>query len=192
MEKAPEHLRKFDWYLSHQAWLMSYTAGTSWHDSEGAAGRRASLVDADLRGSNLSGADLRGAELRGADLSGADLSGANLSSSDLRAAKLRGSVLSRSNLWNSVLDFADLREAKLVSADLCRAYFKHANLSKADLRCANLRVLNEWYLVVLDGCNFEGAELNDNFIKYIAARFPAEYLSYALSIDNQTAETSRE
>ena len=60
----------------HELWLASQ------------GGKRANLIEADLRGANLRGADLRGANLTEADLRGADLTGANLSDANLRGAYL--------------------------------------------------------------------------------------------------------
>ena len=55
-----------------------------------AAGVRADLSDADLRGVDLGGADLSDADLRFADLRDADLRWVNLSMADLSCANLRG------------------------------------------------------------------------------------------------------
>jgi uncharacterized protein YjbI with pentapeptide repeats len=56
MLPIPDHLKKYDWYAPHQAWLveMGYTPNPA-----GAVPKRA-----DLRGANLRCADLRGADLR--------------------------------------------------------------------------------------------------------------------------------
>ena len=64
--KAPKHLKGFDWYLPHQAWLAEN--GYNHHDPEDA-----NLRWADLRLANLQGADLQDANLQWADLQWASL-----------------------------------------------------------------------------------------------------------------------
>lgn len=69
MNKCPEHLLQFAWYLSHQAWLAKQ--GLPHHEfPEGTVAKRAYLRGY-LRGADFRGADLRGADFRWADLSGA-------------------------------------------------------------------------------------------------------------------------
>ena len=96
---------------AHKLWL------------EGKGGKRANLLDFDLRGAylrnaNLRNADLRGADLSDADLSRADLSCANLLGADLRGADLRGADLRGADLSGAELSGADLRRADLSDADL--------------------------------------------------------------------------
>lgn len=57
-------------------------------------GKRAELINQDLRGSNLSYSNLRGSDLSGSNLSYSNLSYSNLSYSDLSYSNLRGSNLS--------------------------------------------------------------------------------------------------
>jgi len=76
----PDHLRKFEWYAPHQAWV-NHTYGLARHECD-VPPVRAVLRDADLRDADLRDADLRGAVLSGAVLSGAVLSGAVLPSGD--------------------------------------------------------------------------------------------------------------
>ena len=74
--KAPKHLKGFDWYLPHQAWLAEN--GYNHHDPEGANLQYANLQYANLQGANLQYANLQYANLQGANLQGANLQGANL------------------------------------------------------------------------------------------------------------------
>ena len=85
----------------------------SWFKSGGEYGRRAVLIEADLRGAYLRGANLIGAYLNGADLRGADLSEASLRGADLSEANLIGANLSESDLSGAYLSEANLRGAKL-------------------------------------------------------------------------------
>lgn len=95
----------------HQLWL------------EGKGGKRAILIDADLREANLTGANLNEAILRQADLRGASLFSARLCCADLCGADL---------------DCADLRDANLLNADLRVANLRSANLCSANLTGAKL------------------------------------------------------
>lgn len=115
----PEHLKKYDWYESHQAWLRGEggeRANLRWADLRDAYLRDADLWDAYLRDADLQGADLSGADLTDTALWGADLSGANLSGADLRGAYLRDA-----SLWGADLSGADLSGADLRGADLTGA-----------------------------------------------------------------------
>ena len=56
----------------HEMWLKNEKSG-----------KRADLIDVDLRGVNLSYANLSGADLRNANLGGADLTYVDLSNADL-------------------------------------------------------------------------------------------------------------
>jgi uncharacterized protein YjbI with pentapeptide repeats len=125
---------------------------------------RASLANADLRGSilvgalfdganlenvNLCGVDLTRASLVMASLKGAELIDANLNGSDLTLAHLEGAELTRANLEgvdfsSANLDFATLRNSYLVGAN-----FEGAMLTRTDLRGANLK-----------GSKLDGANLN--------------------------------
>ena len=95
----------------HQLWL------------EDAGGKRAILIDADLREANLTGANLNEAILRDADLRGASLFGARLCCADLR-----GADLDCADLRNADLSYADLRVANLRGANLCSANLTGAKL----------------------------------------------------------------
>ncbi len=103
------------------------------HALEKAAGARADLRDANLRGADLRGADLYGANLRGADLYGADLRGANLGDANLRGANLYGANLGGADLYGANLGGADLGDANLYGANLRGANLYGANLRGADL-----------------------------------------------------------
>jgi uncharacterized protein YjbI with pentapeptide repeats len=102
-------------------------------------GKRADLIDADLRNADLMGADLRGADLIDADLRNADLMGADLRGADLMGADLRNADLRSADLRNADLRSADLMGADLRGADLSGADLRDADLSGADLRDADLR-----------------------------------------------------
>lgn len=156
MEKSPERLRKFDWYLPHQAWLRLETRGSR-H-----SGERRLPCCADLRGVDLHSADLHTADLRRANLSGVDLRNADLHGADLRSANLSG---------------ADLR-----GADLCRADLRNADLSRADLRGSILRFgifINSQTLFA--GCQLAEARIGENLLEWFAENYPAEYLGYVLT-----------
>lgn len=154
--KVPEHLKKFYWYLPHQAWLWLETRGNR-HSPE-----RRFPCCADLRGVDLRSADLHNADLRRANLSRADLRNADLHGADLRSANLSG---------------ADLR-----GADLCRADLRNADLSRADLRGSILRFgvyINTRTLFA--GCQLDEARIGENLLEWFAENYPAEYLGYALT-----------
>lgn len=83
----------------------------AWFESNGKAGRKA----------NLANANFEGADLMGAELGGANLLRANLQRADLLLADLRGACLIE----------ADLSDANLVSTNLRGASLLGANLSTA-------------------------------------------------------------
>ena len=60
MRKIPEHMRQFDWYAKHQAW-MKLVGWPHFDDPGDAAPTRADLTGADLRDADLRDADLTGA-----------------------------------------------------------------------------------------------------------------------------------
>jgi hypothetical protein len=68
-----------------------------------AAGRRPSLVGADLSGVDLSEGDLRGFDLAGANLAEADLAGALLDGADLSGADLAGADLEGASFAGAVM-----------------------------------------------------------------------------------------
>ena len=141
--KAPEHLKKFDWYLPHQAWTR-FMYNLPRHDPEGAERARAYLKGADLKSADLEGAYLEGANLEGAYLEGAYLEGANLEGANLKGA---------------YLEVADLEGANLEGAYLEGAYLEGANLEGANLKGAYLEVAD------LEGANLEGANLKGAYLK---------------------------
>ena len=91
MGAIPEHLRAYDWYAPHQAWLRD--TGRSHHDPGGAPSDRASLVGARLDRASLDRASLVGARLDRASLVGARLVGASLDGASLDGASLVGASL---------------------------------------------------------------------------------------------------
>lgn len=88
MRPVPDHLKQYDWYPAHLAWLAECGAWLAHTPPEGTAPERANLRDADLRD-----ADLTGADLTDADLTGANLRGANLRDAEISGANLTGAVL---------------------------------------------------------------------------------------------------
>ena len=98
-----------------------------------AAGRRADLTDANLRGADLTRADLTNANLRGADLTFADLADANLPCVDLTNADLRDSDLTNADLTAANLTYADLTGADLTGAILTDVWLHGAHLTAKQL-----------------------------------------------------------
>lgn len=92
-----------DWALEEK--LASHS---EWLDSQGTAGRRADLANANLEGSELIGVHLRFA----------DLHDANLRAADLLLADLRDACLMRADLEDSCLVGANLEAANLEGASL--------------------------------------------------------------------------
>ena len=94
-------------------------------------GKRADLVEADLRRADLVEADLRRADLGGANLEGADLGGANLRRANLGGANLEGADLEGADLdyaawplWCGSFDAkADRRLAAQLAYHFCRIDF---------------------------------------------------------------------
>lgn len=101
-----------------------------------ADGRKAFLVNANLRSVNFEGADLKKANFEGADMDEARLAGA-----DLTKAKLR----------NVNLDSADLMGVEFILADLSGSILSGANVDDADFEGAKLD------LVRFDGTDLRGA-----------------------------------
>ena len=152
--KAPKHLKGFDWYLPHQAWLAEN--GYNHHDPEGANLQYANLQYANLQGANLQYANLQYANLQGANLLGANLLGANLQGANLQGANLQ---------------YANLQYAKLQYANLQGANLQYANLQYANLQGANLQ-----------GANLQGANLLDaNHIICLPIRDPRGYGCVAIN-----------
>ncbi len=104
-----------------------------------AAGERADLAGADLRGAALAGADLAGARLAGARLDGAGLWGARFDGADLTGAHLAGAELRAASLAGTDLRDADLSGARLRGAGLAGADLRGAQLAGAALVGADLR-----------------------------------------------------
>ena len=155
-----------------------------WLRTEGQAGRKADLSNADLRQAELDRVDLRQADLHGADLRGArfatefrsqgDRPGVNLSQADLHEANLAeaylidvdlsganlaqanlsGAHLTKANLGEADLSGADLSDADLISADLSGARLSGADLTGAYFIHANLSGAN------LSGAKIEEADLD--------------------------------
>ncbi len=132
-----EHLYKFDWYVSHQAWLNK--EGYMAHDHRGTKPQKADLRGTDLRGADLLGAKLCDANLRDANLRDANLRGSNLRNADLSCANFNNADLCFASLYDTNLHYANLRHANLSYANLCGADLRHADLRGADLRHADLR-----------------------------------------------------
>mgnify|MGYP000859583459 FL=1 len=110
----PDHLKKFDWYARHQAWLRDN--GFSHHDPDGATAKIANLYgtalrNADLIGANLTRAILYATFLRNADLCDANLYGTALRNADLIGANLRGANLTGADLRGACLRGADIQDA---------------------------------------------------------------------------------
>jgi hypothetical protein len=93
-----------------------------WRDSNGKAGSRADLADADLTDTNLGYADLTDANLAYANLTGAYLAGANFTYANLAGADLTDANLAYANLTGANLTGANLTGANFTYADLADAY----------------------------------------------------------------------
>ncbi len=78
------------------------------------------LADLEPGQNDLSSINLSGANLTKANLSRVNLSGANLSSPNLESATLWGTILTRADLRDAILDYANL-ECDLVDVDLREA-----------------------------------------------------------------------
>lgn len=101
-----------------------------------ADGRKAFLVNANLRSANLEGADLQKANLEGADLdesllAGADLGKANLRNVNLEESDLRGVDLTFADLSGSVLTRALVEGADFNGAKLDLVRFDGTDLMAA-------------------------------------------------------------
>ena len=101
-----------------------------------ADGRKAFLVNANLRSANLEGADLKKADFEGADmdealLSGADLTKANLRNVNLEEADLEGAELEFADLTGAILTRANVRGADFAGAELELVRFDGTDLSAA-------------------------------------------------------------
>jgi len=101
-----------------------------------ADGRKAFLVNANLRSANLEGADLKKANFEGADMDEALLAGADLTKASLR---------------NVNLEEADLEGVEFILADLSGSLLTRANVADADFEGAKLD------LVRFDGTDLRGA-----------------------------------
>ncbi|MEE8247399.1 MAG: pentapeptide repeat-containing protein [Alphaproteobacteria bacterium] len=69
-----------------------------WVDSGGERGRRANLLEVNLRAVDFSGANLQGARLSGVNLQEANLEAADLGNADLSEANLKAANLREANL----------------------------------------------------------------------------------------------
>lgn len=98
-----------------------------------ADGRKAFLVNANLRSANLEGADLKKANFEGADMDESFLAGANLT---------------KANVRNVNLEEADLQGVKFTLADLTGS-----TLTRARVRLANFEG------AILDRVRFDGTDL---------------------------------
>lgn len=136
----PEHLRRYNWYAPHQAWLREQEL--EHHDPGDAVAAQADLRGAGLRGAALIGAMLDGADLRRSDLRYADLRGSSLGRTYLRGAWLIGADLSGSDLRSADLCGSDLHSADLSCSVLRGSVLIGADLGDADLHCADLRNAN--------------------------------------------------
>lgn len=148
----PEHLKKYDWYAPHQAWLRK--CGWPHHDPGGVDARYARLTGADLRAANLHDAILTRAVLTVTNLMGAHLRAANLAGARLTRADLSYADLSYAHMPRVVLTNADLRGADLSYADLPGAHLHDADLTYTILTDAVLtdgRTLAEWQADPLAG-----------------------------------------
>lgn len=127
MIPIPKHLRRFEWYAPHLAWLRKQ----GWrlrHDPGDAKPERAVLKGEDLSGENLQDADLRYLVLCGANLWGTNVQGGNLGGAILREAHMREADLQNAILW----------EAGMYSANLHKANMRGTNLQWTGLEGANL------------------------------------------------------
>lgn len=121
-----EHTRaeSTDWAFEEK--LASHK---EWIESQGVAGQKANLADANLEGAELVGVNLRFAEFHDA----------NLKAADLLLADLRDACLMRSNLEEACLVGANLEGANLEGADLESAMgLVPRQLAGANLRAASL------------------------------------------------------
>ena len=140
-----------------------------WLKREG--GKRADLINADLRYTNLSYADLRHADLIYANLRYVDLSNTNLSDANLRHADLSNADLSNANLRRANLARANLQDADLVRADISNVDLSNANLQYTDLKRADLSYSNLKYADLrytnLSDTNLRCADLRYANLEYV-------------------------
>lgn len=131
--------------VSEEALKAALEAHRLWLETKGAAGARADLAGACLRGLSLWRADLREAVLAGADLGGAVLDHARLCDASLKGARLVGA-----SLWQ-----ADLSRADVSDADAGGAKLDHAVLRGATFRGTSFRGASLW------GAHLEATDLSD-------------------------------
>jgi uncharacterized protein YjbI with pentapeptide repeats len=101
-----------------------------------ADGRKAFLVNANLRSANLEGADLKKANLEGADLdeshlAGADLVKANVRNVNLEEADVQGVDFTLADLTGSILTRANVKGADFAGAKLDQVRFDGTDLMAA-------------------------------------------------------------
>jgi uncharacterized protein YjbI with pentapeptide repeats len=137
--RATADFRDLDVSVKPEGWTgreVEQVQGAMLHgaDLRFADGRKAFLVNANLRSANLEGADLKKANFEGSDmdeslLAGADLTKANLRNVNLEEADLEGVELELADLTGSILTRANVREADFAGARLELVRFDGTDLS---------------------------------------------------------------
>ena len=127
------------------------TKPASWTGREVEEVAGAILQDADLRFADGRKAFLVNANLRSVNLEGADLKKANFEGADMDEARLAGADLTKAALRNVNLEEADLRGVEFILTDLSGSILTRANVADADFDGAKLD------LVRFDGTDLRAA-----------------------------------
>tara|TARA_B100000609_G_C17222817_1_gene441786 strand:+ start:1749 stop:4235 length:2487 start_codon:yes stop_codon:yes gene_type:complete len=135
--------------------LLKYTKGAQLQgrNLKYLQGRKAFLVNADLRSVNLQHADLRGADLRKAMLEGAKLQHARLSLAQLQGANLQEAFLDNTDFSFAKMQGADLAGVKLNNVNFLFAKLQQVNLSGTQLKDVDL-----------SGVDLQGADLRESVL----------------------------